>query len=219
MNISEIDDKIIDRLWKGEAFSDKTLWEMFYTLTEDQARNYSKERWFKGRDVRGNHITRKLKKFWPAICSGVSEHRNKLLSDTSVQKLYKLYNSSLSLSILCYVAAGSAEDAERLAEILLPVSEGEAEKKRYVTLEGVYKQEELMMYLTSSNASIIVGMDGAIKELENARDAIVKRKNDEIRKIQSRLDAIKMLTAFSGTVEEDPPAEAETVAETEEVNT
>ena len=75
------------------------------------------------------------------------------------------------------------------------------------------------MHQTSENSSIITDIETEIKVLENARDVFVARKDAEIRKNQSRLDAIKMLTSFSGSVETDPPAEAETVAETEEVIT
>lgn len=216
MKISDIDDKIIDKLWKSQVFSDKFLWETFHSLDEITVRNYVKNRWFAGRDVRGNHITRKLNKFWPAIRDGVALHRAVLIQDTSYQKLYKIYNS---YNNLCYVVAGSVEDAKHMSEILLPLSAGEADRTRYVMLEGVYPQTELVMHQTSGNSSIITDIETEIKVLENARDVFVVRKDAEIRKYQSRLDAIKMLTSFSGSVETDPPAEAETVAETEEVIT
>lgn len=205
MNIKDIDNKLIDRLWKGEAIAPSVLWEAFWSLTEEQARRYVKGRWYEDRYVRENHVTRKLKRFWPAIDIGVNAHRAILERDPTFPKVYRVFTYASYNANLCYVAAGSEEEARRTAEILLPVSAGE-ESSRYVSLEIVCPQDEVPVRVASGNAYILAGLNGAIADKAAARDRVVSAKNEEIRKIQSRVDGLGILLSSLGAGSDDETA-------------
>ena len=192
MNIKDIDDKVIDRLWKGEEILPSVLWTAFWSLTEEEAREYVKARWYPGRTVRENHVTRKLKRFWPAISGGVAIHRAQLDRDASWPKVYRVFNYSTYNSNLCYLAAGSKEEALRTAEILLPVSEGE-DRGRYVDRESVCPQDEVQVRVAAGNATVLSGLMRTIADKERSRDDTVRRHNESIRLVQSRVDALDIL--------------------------
>jgi hypothetical protein len=203
MNIKDIDDKVIDRLWKGEEILPSVLWTAFWSLTEEEAREYVRARWYPGRTVRENHITRKLNRFWPAISAGVAIYRGQLEADTSWPKVYRVYNYSTYNSDLCYLAAGSKEEALRTAEILLPVSEGE-ERGRYVDRESVCPQDEVQVRVAAGNATILRGLTQTIADKERYRDDTMRRQNETIRLVQSRVDALDILLTSIAPSEEEP---------------
>ena len=198
MKIEDIDDAIIDRIWNREEVTDNELWDKFWSLAEAEARDYAKQRWFPGRKVNQNHITRKVKRFWPVIDGAVARMRHSLERDPSHPKVYRAFNYDYSTGTLGYVMAGTRSEAERLFDLFLPACAAETGHSRFIDLTFVAPAEDARIHCSIQNASIAASMVESIKEIQRDMKRVVERQEAKIASIEARRDCFMILMASVG---------------------
>ena len=198
MKIEDIDDATIDRIWNREEVTDNLLWAKFWSLTESEARDYAKQRWFPDRHVNQNHITRKVKRFWPVIEGAVTRMRRDLERDPTFPKVWRSFNYDYTTGSLGYVMAGTRDEAKRLFDLFLPVCEAETGHARFVDLSFVAPIEEARIHCAVQNTSIAASMVESINEIQTNIRQVVERNEAKIAKIEARQDAFMILMASVG---------------------
>ena len=199
MKIEHIDDAIIDRIWKREEVTDNELWDKFWSLTEQEAREYAKQRWFPGRQVNQNHITRKVKRFWPVIDGAVTRMRRDLERDPTHPKVWRAYNYEYDVGgTLGHIMAGTRDEAVRLFQLFLPTSEAEAGHTRFIEMEFVAPAEDARIYCSMQNAVLSGSMVEKIREQREVKARSIEKHDAKIAKIEARQDAFMILMASVG---------------------
>lgn len=208
MEIEHIDDSVIDRIWRREEVTDNELWDKFWSLTEPEARAYAQDRWFRGRTVNQNHITRKVKRFWPVIDGAVTRVRNSLQLDPTFPKVWRAYNYDYEVGgSLGFLMAGTRDEATRLFQLFLPTSEAEAGHSRFVDLAFVAPVEDARAHCAMHNAVIAGNMTERIREQRETKAQVIAKHDAKIAKIEARQDAFMILMASvgGGIAEEQTP--------------
>lgn len=211
MEIEHIDDAIIDRIRKREEVTDNELWDKFWSLTESEARDYAKRRWFPDRHVNQNHITRKVKSFWPVIDGAVTRMRRSLESDPTHPKVWRAYNYDYEVGgTLGHVMAGTRDEAVRLFQLFLPTSEAEAKHSRFIDMGFVAPVEDARAHCAMQNAVISAEMTERIREQRETKALSIAKHDAKIAKIEARQDAFMILMAsVGGGIAEEPSPEVD----------
>ena len=199
MDIKDIDDTIIDRIWKRQEVADELLWDKFWSLTELDAKEYAKERWFADRHVNQNHITRKVNRFWPVINDAVTRVRRQLESDPTHPKVWRAYNYDYDVGgTLGHVMAGTRDEAVRLFQLFMPTSEAETGHSRFVDMTFVAPVDESRIYCSMQNAVLSGSMTEKIREQRQIKARIIEKHDAKIAKIEAHQDAFMILMASVG---------------------
>ena len=207
MKIEDIDDAIIDRIWKREEVTDNELWSKFWSLTEPEARDYAKQRWFPDRQVNQNHITRKVKRFWPVIDGAVTRMRRDLERDPAFPKVWRAFNYDYSTGTLGYVMAGTRDEAKRLFDLFLPACEAETGHSRFIDLAFVAPIEDARIHCSIQNTSIAASIAESIKEIQLDMKRVVERQEAKIARIEARRDCFMILMSSVGSGMADQASE------------
>lgn len=196
-------ESIVNALMDKRDVSDQVIWEALWDTEEDAARQYVRERWYSGRTITQNFITRKLKRFWPKVAEAKVRHREVIRNDVTQLKVYYCSSSRvLGSTTLGYVAAGSEAEAKRLFETFLPPSSAEDEVRRTVYLEAVVPQSYIPSYLASRNADSMGGLMTRISREEAVRDEAVAEHNKRIQKYTDRLTSLQIFISSTTPQEE-----------------
>ena len=199
MKIEDIDDATIDRIWNREEVTDNLLWAKFWSLTESEARDYAKQRWFPDRHVNQNHITRKVKRFWPVIDGAVTRMRRDLERDPTFPKVWRAYNYDYEAGgSLGFLMAGTRDEAVRLFQLFLPISEAEARHSRFIDMVFVAPVEDARAHCAMQNAVISAEMTERIREQRETKALSIAKHDAKIAKIEARQDAFMILMASVG---------------------
>jgi len=199
MDIKDISDSVIDRIWKREEVTDDELWDAFWSLTEAEAREYSQQRWFSDRHVTQNHITRKVKRFWPVIDGAVTRVKRQLESDPTHPKVWRAHNYDYEAGgTLGHVMAGTRDEAVRLFQLFMPTSEAEVGHTRFVEVAFVAPAEDARIYCSMQNAVTVGGMVEKIRDQGQIKESAIKKFDAKVAKLQSRQDSFMILMASVG---------------------
>ena len=220
---------LIDKLWSKDEVTDTELWLAFWDLNEPEARMYCQERWFKDRSVTQNHITRKLRRWFPQVEAAKERQRNEIRKDPSHPKAYRCQNWAATFSYtLGWVAAGSEAEAKRLFEIFLPVTENEVDKNtqtpgvRYIDLPEILPASEVEVRVMSGNAEVAAHLLRQSQERSRDAERVMSKLREAISLIDGRRDALQMFISTTGgkkfAVEEEAETQAESADADEEVS-
>jgi hypothetical protein len=212
MDISDIDSTLIDRIVRKQQVTDQELWDKFWSMTEEDARAYAKVMWFAGRHVTQNHITRKVKRFWPRINDGVSAIRAALKADPTHPKVFRVFNYDYEYGgTLCHVMAGTRAEAIRTAELFLPQTAIEAGHQRFCEHSFIAPIEDARTWCAIMNANLAAEMSEKINDNRRSMRDQVRRYEVKIAKIEARRDAFQMLMSTVGmAVDPNPDPEGDT---------
>lgn len=209
MNIDKIDNRVIDRIIANkDSYSKGELFDMFWDMEEGDARTYAENRWFALRSVRQNHITRKVKRFWTTISAAVRERANEISVDPSYPKVYRVWNPNLKPSnTLCYLKAGSRDEALQLANILMPrIDEGD----RYVDLVQIAQADSVQMIADMRNAQAISLIRDEHTRRSNDMQQYLNTTQAHLDMLQGRMDAFNILVggiSMMGKYDDEQPEE------------
>jgi len=209
-------DGLIDKLWKREQVSDDLLWDAFWEMTEADARTYCQDRWFNGRRVNQNHITRKLKRWYPQVQEACERKKVAIRSDPTHPKAYRCQNWSASHSYtLCWVSATSREEAARLFDLFLPVVQDEMDNNgnpggRHIDLPEILPAQSVEARVMSGNAEVLAALNLAAQDRRKDIARRVKQLETQMSLIEGRMDAISM---FISTTTSNPVAQPESADE------
>ena len=217
---------LIDRLIKKEEVTDTEIWLAFWDLHEPEARMYCEDRWFPRKKVTQNHITRKLRRWFPQVEAAKLRQKIAIQKDTTHPKAYRCQNWSSSYGYtLGWVAAGSTEEASRLFQIFLPVTEDEFDKgtlgNREIDLPEVVPESEVEGRVVAGNADVIADLLESASRRRQEVERHVKKLNASISTIDSKVDALQMFIISTGgdrTAETTSETQDESAAADEEVS-
>jgi hypothetical protein len=207
---------IIDRLIKKEEVTDTELFLSFWELSEPEAREYCQERWFAGRRVTQNHITRKLRKWFPQVEAAKDRQRREIKQDPSHPKAYRCQNWAATYGYtLGWVSAGSEAEAKRLFELFLPVTENEFDKGaqvagvRYIDLPEIVPSSEVEGRVVAGNAEVMASLLRQSQERNREVERVVHKLKASLEQIDGRIAAVQMFMSSTGSLRSEDSEESQ----------
>jgi hypothetical protein len=195
-------DSVVDRILRKKEVPDEEVFEAFWEVQEAaDVRHYVRHRWFNGREVTENHITRKVNRFWPKVEEVLMRVRSRAGADKAVLKVFKVDNYKLYPSTMGYIAACSKEEALSKFNMVLPVFEREG--SRYAEIHRILPQDEVEAEVLSRNAEATASVSERLSSCL-ANIASQQAKAEEYR---LRMDAIGIFAAMMGTGEASDQAD------------
>jgi hypothetical protein len=197
-------DRIVDLVWKKKAVTDMEVFEAFWDMNDEMMRDYVQNRWFTGRKVGQNHITRKLGHFWTQIAGACERMRNELRSDPTYPKVWQVVNYKMMPFQLGYVQATTRSEALSKFDYLFPVFESEG--RRIVEPDVLMPAAQVSEAVLRKNAEAAQLVSARVSECVNltAKYTLLGEQ------ARLRLDAMAILLsmqALHDEVEEEIPHE------------
>ena len=114
-------------------------------------------------------------------------------------KVWRAYNYDYEAGgSLGFLMAGTRDEAVRLFQLFLPISEAEARHSRFIDMVFVAPVEDARAHCAMQNAVISAEMTERIREQRETKALSIAKHDAKIAKIEARQDAFMILMASVG---------------------